>query len=182
MKVLRLVGLLFLAATLAGAVGGCGQSHQAVKGGSASPAQSAAMTQKPSPSEMAGQGAEKQMSARPSGEAGAAMALKDIHYDFDKYDIRPQDEEILKQDYAWIERNPGTRVRIEGNCDERGTVEYNLALGQKRADAAKSFLVTLGIEKGSLETVSYGKEKPIDPAHDEQAWEKNRRSHFVPEK
>ena len=71
-------------------------------------------------------------------------------------------------------------MRIEGNCDERGTVEYNLVLGQKRADSAMNFLMTLGIGKGSLETISYGKERPVDPGHNEQAWEKNRRSHFVP--
>jgi peptidoglycan-associated lipoprotein len=180
MKALKVVGLVFLAATLTGAVGGCGQSHQAVKGGSVSPAQSAAMTQKPAPSATARQGAEKEISTSPLGEASAMTALKDIHYDFDKYDIRPQDAEILKQNYTWLMQNPGTRVRIEGNCDERGTVEYNMVLGQKRADSAKSFLMTLGIGKGSIETISYGKERPVDPGHDEQAWAKNRRSHFVP--
>ena len=120
------------------------------------------------------------MLGQDKGAVGAMTALRDIHYDFDRYDIRSEDAKILRQDYTWLERNPGVRVRIEGNCDERGTVEYNLALGQKRADAAKSFLVTMGIGKGSLETISYGKEKPVDPGHDEQAWERNRRSHFVP--
>ena len=84
--------------------------------------------------------------AQPGTEgAGAAMvALKDIHFDFDRYNIRREDAEILKQDYAWFKDNPDARVRIEGNCDERGTAEYNLVLGQKRADSAKSYLTTLG--------------------------------------
>ncbi len=75
--------------------------------------------------------------------------------------------------------HPG-KVRIEGNCDERGTVEYNLALGQKRADAAKAYLVNLGADPKKLETVSYGKEKPVDPGHNEAAWAKNRRDNFTP--
>ena len=106
--------------------------------------------------------------------------LKDIHYDFDKYDIRAEDAEILNQNYAWFKQNPGTRVKIEGNCDERGTVEYNLVLGQKRADSAKSYLTTLGVQENLLDTVSYGKERPLDSGHNEAAWAKNRRSHFVP--
>lgn len=184
MKALRLLGLLFLVAMITGAVGGCSQSHQVVKGGSASPAQAASTMQKSASPAVGGHGAENDITVGSLGRAKAAgasmMALKDIHYDFDKYDIRPKDAKILKQDSLWIERNAGTRVKIEGNCDERGTVEYNMVLGQERADAAKRFLVNLGVEKGSLETISYGKEKPIDPGHDEQAWEQNRRSHFVP--
>ena len=75
---------------------------------------------------------------RPQQRLSAAMVtLKDIHFDFDRYIIRPEDAKILKEDYGWFQENPGTRVRIEGNCDERGTVEYNLVLGQKRADSAK---------------------------------------------
>jgi peptidoglycan-associated lipoprotein len=108
--------------------------------------------------------------------------LKDVHFDFDRYFIRPQDAEILKQDFSWVKANPGTRVRVEGNCDERGTVEYNLALGQKRADAAKNYLVTLGTDAKLLDTVSYGKERPVDPGHNEAAWEKNRRAHLEPVK
>jgi peptidoglycan-associated lipoprotein len=108
------------------------------------------------------------------------VTLKDIHFDFDRYVIRPEDAEILKQDSGWFQENPGTRVRIEGNCDERGTVEYNLVLGQKRADSAKSYLATLGIDPKMLDTISYGKERPVDPAHNEEAWAKNRRDHFVP--
>jgi peptidoglycan-associated lipoprotein len=71
-------------------------------------------------------------------------------------------------------------VRIEGNCDERGTVEYNLVLGQKRADSTKGYLINLGVDGKLLGTISYGKEKPVDPGHNEAAWAKNRRAHFLP--
>ncbi len=105
--------------------------------------------------------------------------LMDIYFAFDKYNIRPKDATILRQNYQWFKANPGKKVRIEGHCDERGTVEYNLALGQKRADSAKAFLVNLGVDPNLIETVSYGKERPFDPRHNQEAWAKNRRAHFV---
>lgn len=108
--------------------------------------------------------------------------LKDINFDFDKYNIRPQDADILKADYEWFNQNLGQKVRIEGNCDERGTVEYNLALGQRRADSTKSHLITLGIDGALLETVSYGKERPLCQEHNEGCWAQNRRAHFEPAK
>jgi peptidoglycan-associated lipoprotein len=108
--------------------------------------------------------------------------LRDVHFDYDRYNIRPADVDILKKDYAWFKANPNGHVTIEGNCDERGSIEYNLALGQKRADAAKGFLETLGVQGKMLKTISYGKEKPIDPGHDEAAWAKNRRAHLAPDK
>lgn len=108
-----------------------------------------------------------------------APQLNDIFFDFDKYSIRPGDAEILKQNLDWFMANKGKRVRIEGHCDERGTVEYNLVLGQKRADATKNYLVNLGVDEKLLETVSYGKERPFDQGHNEEAWAKNRRAHFL---
>jgi peptidoglycan-associated lipoprotein len=86
---------------------------------------------------------------------------------------------MLKGNAAWFNANPGKKMRVEGHCDERGTVEYNLALGQKRADAAKAFIVNLGVDGKLIETVSYGKERPVDPGHNEAAWSKNRRAHFL---
>jgi peptidoglycan-associated lipoprotein len=115
----------------------------------------------------------------PAAAVAAAM-LTDIRFDFDKYNVRPGDAEILKKDFEWFKANPGKKARIEGHCDERGTVEYNLVLGQKRADSTKAYLVNLGADGKLLETVSYGKEKPIDPGHNEEAWAKNRRAHFLP--
>ena len=81
-----------------------------------------------------------------------------------------------------MKENPEKRVKIEGNCDERGSIEYNLALGQRRADATKDFLMTLGVSVGELKTISYGKEQPVDPGHNEEAWAKNRRAHLEAEK
>jgi len=106
--------------------------------------------------------------------------LQDINFDFDKYAIRPADAELLKKNVDWFKANPGQKVRIEGNCDERGTVEYNLALGQKRADSAKNYLAGLGTDASLLDTVSYGKERPTCTEHNEDCWAKNRRDHFEP--
>jgi peptidoglycan-associated lipoprotein len=105
--------------------------------------------------------------------------LKDIHFDFDKYDIRPGDAEILKGNAALLKKYPKMKIQIEGHCDERGTVEYNLALGERRANSAKKYLISLGIPERSISTISYGKEKPLDPGHNEEAWAKNRRDHMV---
>jgi len=113
-------------------------------------------------------------------KAGMAIAaLADIHFDFDNYVLRPQDRNTLAKTAAWIKENHPKMVTIEGNCDERGTVEYNLALGQQRASEAKKYLVTLGVNEKILKAISYGKERPLDPGHDEEAWAKNRRDHFV---
>ncbi len=86
----------------------------------------------------------------------------------------------MKKNADWFKANANQKVRIEGNCDERGTVEYNLALGQKRADSAKNYLVGLGVNAASLDTISYGKERPVCNEHNEECWAKNRRDHFEP--
>ena len=113
------------------------------------------------------------------GEVLESSLLKDIHFDFDKYDIRPSDGEILKDNAALLRKYPNVKIQIEGHCDERGTVEYNLALGERRANSAKSYLTSLGIPGNRISTISYGKERPSDPGHNEEAWAKNRRAHFV---
>jgi peptidoglycan-associated lipoprotein len=105
--------------------------------------------------------------------------FENIHFDFDKYDIRPVDEVILQGIAGWLKENPEKRVLIEGHCDERGTNEYNMALGEQRALAARRFLVGLGIESARLSTISYGEERPLALGHDEEAWARNRRDHFV---
>ncbi len=112
-------------------------------------------------------------------EAPKITALESIHFDFDKYNIRPPDREILARHAEWLKNHKNAQVIIEGHCDERGTVEYNLALGERRANAAKKYLVSLGVEADRLKTVSYGKERPIDPRHNEEAWAKNRRAEFI---
>ncbi|HUL23485.1 MAG TPA: peptidoglycan-associated lipoprotein Pal, partial [Thermodesulfobacteriota bacterium] len=96
-----------------------------------------------------------------------------------KYEIRREDEAILKENAAFLKNNPKMKVQIEGHCDERGTVEYNLALGERRANNTKKYLVFLGIPADRISTISYGKERPSDKGHDEGAWAKNRRAHVV---
>ena len=113
------------------------------------------------------------------GEVLESKLLKDIHFDFDRYEIRPEDAEILKENAALLIKYPDKRIQIEGHCDERGTAEYNLALGERRAQSARDFLISLGIAPNRITTISYGEEKPLDPGHHEEAWAKNRRCHFV---
>jgi peptidoglycan-associated lipoprotein len=113
------------------------------------------------------------------GEVFETKMLKRIHFDFDKYDIRLEDTESLKQNAAVLKRFPSVKIQIEGHCDERGTGEYNLALGERRAHSAKEYLVSLGVDGNRISTISYGKEKPLDPGHNEEAWAKNRRDEFV---
>ncbi|MBN1614178.1 MAG: peptidoglycan-associated lipoprotein Pal [Deltaproteobacteria bacterium] len=105
--------------------------------------------------------------------------LQDIHFDFDKFSLTPEAREILKVHAEWLLDHGESMVTIEGHCDERGTQEYNLALGSRRAEEAKRFLVDLGVEEMRVKTVSYGEELPLDPGHNEQAWARNRRVHFV---
>jgi peptidoglycan-associated lipoprotein len=109
----------------------------------------------------------------------AQKVLGAIYFEYDKSDLRAEALEQLKRNAEWLKANSGYRVRIEGNCDERGTVEYNLALGDRRAAAAKSYLVKSGIDGSRVETISYGEEHPVDPGHSEDAWKKNRRDDFV---
>lgn len=102
-----------------------------------------------------------------------------IYFDFDSYVLRQDARDSLDKNAAWLKANAGQKVRLEGHCDERGSDEYNLALGEKRARAAMNYLVTLGTTPEQLATISYGKEKPADPGHTEAAWAKNRRVDFV---
>ena len=103
---------------------------------------------------------------------------QNIYFDFDKSDLKPPAKAILKKKADWLRRNPSYRVRIEGHCDERGTNEYNLALGERRAYSAKKFLAALGISEKRMPTISWGEERPADPGHNEAAWSKNRRDEF----
>ena len=105
--------------------------------------------------------------------------LTDVHFDYNDFTIRAQDSQILRSNASWLNSNSKTRVQVEGHCDERGSEEYNIALGAKRAQAAKDYLVTLGVAGDRLSTISYGKELPLCTDHDEPCWERNRRAHFV---
>ena len=101
-----------------------------------------------------------------------------IYFDFDKSELKPEARAVLVKKAEWLRKNPNHTVRIEGHCDERGTNEYNLALGERRAVAAWKFLNALGISGDRMSTISYGEEKPADPGHNENAWAKNRRDEF----
>lgn len=105
--------------------------------------------------------------------------LKPAFFPLDSADITPDAQAALDQNAAILKRYPGWAVTIEGHCDERGSAEYNLALGERRAVAARAYLVSVGISADRLKTVSYGKEFPFDAGHDESAYAKNRRAHFV---
>ena len=113
------------------------------------------------------------------GEVFESSLLKDIHFDFDRYDIRPEDSAILNATAAVLMKYPNAKIQVEGHCDERGTAEYNLALGERRANSARKHLISLGVPADSLSLISYGEERPLDPGHNEEAWTKNRRAHFV---
>jgi len=122
--------------------------------------------------------------AKKDAAAKAAAMLKelqipDIHFDYDKYNLKPEAQEILKKGAAAYLKYRDYKLVVEGHCDERGTVEYNLALGEKRAMEAAKYLVDLGIEKDRVKTISYGKEMPLDKGSSEEAWAKNRRARFV---
>ena len=105
--------------------------------------------------------------------------LKPVFYELDSSDVSPAGQKTLDENASLLKRYPAWAITIEGHCDERGTAEYNLALGERRAVAARAYLVAQGISADRLRIVSYGKEFPFDPGHDESAFAKNRRAHFV---
>jgi peptidoglycan-associated lipoprotein len=105
--------------------------------------------------------------------------LRPLFFELDSSDVSSEGQQILQANAAVLKKYPTMQITIEGHCDERGTAEYNLALGERRALAAKNYLVSLGIAADKVKTVSYGKEFPFDPGHDDSAWKNNRRAHFV---
>ena len=123
--------------------------------------------------------------AAPSGPAADSLEYfntvvgNTVNFDFDKYDLRADAQAVLRAQAAWLNQNPSRTVTIEGHCDERGTREYNLGLGERRANAAKQYLVTLGVAESRLKTTSYGKERPLCVESSESCWEKNRRGTSV---
>jgi len=119
-----------------------------------------------------------QLQAGTLGQAGQGP-LGDVHFEYNDYAIREQDGQILHTNADWLSKNPTSRVQIEGHCDERGSEEYNIALGAKRAQAAKDYLQTLGIAADRMSTISYGKELPVCTDHTEDCWAQNRRDHFA---
>ena len=120
-----------------------------------------------------------------AAEAGVAVTeekpsrFDDVRFDYDKSEVREDGRKTSQAVADYMKKNPKAALLIEGHCDERGTAEYNMALGERRATAVMNYIVSLGVPKAALSTVSFGKEKPLDPGHNDGAWAKNRRAHFV---
>ena len=123
--------------------------------------------------------AEAMREAEISQMASAAFVNEDVQFAFDSSLLNVDAERILEQKATWLQDNGNASVQIEGHCDERGTSAYNLALGERRANAVQEYLTVLGVDPSRLSTISYGEEQPLDPGHDEMAWSLNRRAHFV---
>ena len=111
-------------------------------------------------------------------EALKESQFKTVYFDFDKFNLRPDAKAALDHNYGLLTEHTDVIIKIEGHCDERGTVEYNLSLGEKRARSAQDYLVGLGIKPNRITIISYGKERPLDPRHNDEAWDKNRRDEF----
>ncbi len=121
----------------------------------------------------------QQMQEGKSTATPASSPLKDVYFDFDRYDLSSEGRMVLRANADWLKSNSGARVEIEGHCDDRGTNEYNLALGAKRAQSAREYLTTLGIGAKRLSTISYGEEIPVCKEQTESCWKQNRRARFV---
>ena len=122
---------------------------------------------------------EDPMASRSIDDLNRDSPMRIVYFGYDSAELSAEGRAVLDANAAVLKKYPAWTVTIEGHCDERGTAEYNLALGERRAAAAQSYLVALGIPASRVKTVSYGKEFPFDPGHDEAAWAKNRRAHFV---
>lgn len=112
-------------------------------------------------------------------DSSSAGSLQTVYFAFDSASLTEEAKSILKANAEYLKSQASVKIQVEGHCDERGGVQYNLALSEKRAKSIKDFLVALGIQKSRITTIGYGKEKPIDLGHDETAWAKNRRGNFV---
>lgn len=113
-------------------------------------------------------------------DSGRIDGLVTVHFGYDKSSLDSQSRKDIGTNVQWMKANPAVRVQIEGHCDNRGTIEYNVALGERRANAVKAYMVSLGIPADRLSVISYGKEKPLETGDSEAAWSKNRRANFVP--
>ena len=113
-------------------------------------------------------------------DSGRIAGLMTVHFGYDKSSLDAKSKQDIQSNVQWMKSNPAVKVQIEGHCDNRGTIEYNVALGERRANAVKAYMVSLGISADRLSVISYGKEKPLETGDNEAAWAKNRRANFVP--
>jgi peptidoglycan-associated lipoprotein len=164
------------ASTTPGATGGTG-TGSAMQPGTSGQGQQSPL---PTPPAVGAPGTTPTPPPRPAVRDFAAVPeLQDIYFDFDKYDIRPADARTLDANAAWLKSNPNHLILIEGHCDERGTNEYNLALGERRAKSTMNYLVSQGVQANRITIISYGEERPACTDKTEECWTKNRRSHFL---
>lgn len=121
------------------------------------------------------------MSFDPAGsDSGKIEGLKTVNFEFDKASLTSASKKLIQENVEWMKRNPKTKVQIEGHCDSRGSIEYNVALGERRANSVKDYMISLGVSASRLATISYGEEKPLVSGDSEANWAKNRRANFVP--
>jgi peptidoglycan-associated lipoprotein len=125
-----------------------------------------------------GVGCQQQRKPKSASES-KVKGLNRVYFDFDKSDIKSEYHKTMDDNAAWLKSNHDVNVTVEGHCDERGTEEYNMALGHRRANSAKSYLTSMGVDAGRMKTVSYGEERPLESCHNESCWWKNRRAEFV---
>src|SRR5712692_1919285 len=176
-----LLGTVFFAFLF---LSGCPKPAPTTEGDAGGAGSQTAQGGKGQPQSKTGEAATGDSSLRRAGEGKStetppSSPLKEVFFAFDSFDLRPDARATLKTNADWLKANPSARVEIEGHCDERGTSEYNLALGAKRAQAAKEYLVSLGIPADRLSTISYGEELPVCKEQSEDCWQKNRRDRFV---
>lgn len=172
--------LALLTALLCAAAAGCRKPE--AKPQEAPKAQTAVEAPKvvtPNPNQDAAEAAKRAEAEHAAFRKASEAALKDIHFDYDQADVRTEDREALQRLAAFLRAYPTTKIEIEGHCDERGTNEYNIALGNRRASTTLHYLTALGIRDERFTTISYGKEKPLCTQGTESCWSQNRRAHFL---
>lgn len=183
--ILRLATVASLATSMALFAGGCGkQQVRTDEGMAAAPAAAPA----PKSAQGTGIGAEESLASAPKNAATKPVAISEgrtdapmlpVYFDFDKSNIRANQQARIEKNASFLKNNPQVTIQVQGNCDERGTNEYNMALGERRAMSAKKYLVNLGIAGNRITTISFGEEKPLALGHNEHAWAQNRRDDFV---
>lgn len=172
-------GCIVLSSVLA--IAGCSSTEKAEATKTALPSPPAE-TKKQAPAASSDSISGSSLDALKRGESTATPAsspLKDVYFDFDQFVLRADARATLKSNWEWLKANPSAQIQLEGHCDERGTTEYNLALGSKRAQSVKDYLTTLGAVADRLSTISYGEELPVCREPNEECWQKNRRVRFV---
>ena len=177
--------LLLLAVAVSLLLGGCGGKRPPVLS-TAQPGQTGSTTRPPTQRVDSGPDVQAAGDEGPRGQdfasadsAGEGGPLADIQFEYNRATLSDAARGILEKHALWLQSHREARVRVEGHCDERGTVDYNLALGEQRARAARDYLASLGVAADRLSTVSFGKERPLDPGNNEASWARNRRDHFA---